>query len=98
VKEKKGVGPKTTHWTRKNRPKSRQNSSHVWRAAIGVIGYPPSWMKMIPANHYADTPQGRVLCKTTRWEIGRREGDLEPIVVTGPAKKAAAKLAELNGA
>jgi hypothetical protein len=55
-------------------------------------------MKMIPANHYADTPEGRIFCKTTRWEIGRDEADSNPIVVTGPAKKAAAKLAELNGA
>jgi hypothetical protein len=47
---------------------------------------------MVPANRYADTPDGRVLLKTTRWEIARSENDKHPIIISGPAKKAAEEL------
>jgi len=91
-KTRRGRGPATTVWTPQNRPKSRQHSSLVWRAAVSVLGFPPSWMRMVPANRYADTPDGRVLLKTTRWEIARSENDKHPIIISGPAKKAAEEL------
>ncbi len=91
-KTRRGRGPATTIWTPQNRPKSRQHSSLVWRAAVSVLGYPPSWMKMTPANRYADTPEGRIFIKTTRWEIARTDEDENPIIISGPAKKAAEQL------
>ena len=93
---RRGRGPATTVWTPKSRPKSRQHSSLVWRAAVRVLGYPPSWMKMTPANRYADTPQGRILLKTTRWEIGRTESDENPIIISGPARDAADLLLDME--
>tara|TARA_R100000152_G_C6663893_1_gene102043 strand:- start:363 stop:530 length:168 start_codon:yes stop_codon:yes gene_type:complete len=53
-------------------------------------------MKMTPANRYADTPQGRILLKTTRWEIGRTESDENPIIVSGPARDAADLLLDME--
>tara|TARA_R100001463_G_scaffold89417_1_gene144192 strand:+ start:2378 stop:2542 length:165 start_codon:yes stop_codon:yes gene_type:complete len=49
-------------------------------------------MKMTPANRYADTPEGRILIKTTRWEIARSDADDNPIIISGPAKMAAEQL------
>jgi len=95
-KPRRGRGPSITVWTPSRRPKSRQHSSLVWRAAVAVLGYPPSWMKMIPANRYAETPQGRIFCTTTRWEIGRTENDENPIIISGPAREAALILHDME--
>jgi len=53
-------------------------------------------MKMIPANRYAETPQGRIFCTTTRWEIGRTENDENPIIISGPAREAALILHDME--
>jgi hypothetical protein len=94
--EKQNSGPRVTLF--KRTPRARSPARQVWFSATEVLGFPPSWMRMIPARRVVETKEGTITTKTTRWEIGTGESVDDPeIVVNGAAKRAAFILVEMKG-
>ena len=79
-------------WTPKEPAKSQTAFIAGMACRCICIGIPSIVDEDDPANRYADTPEGRIFIKTTRWEIARSDEDENPIIISGPAKKAAEQL------
>ena len=87
---RRGRGPATTIWTQRTGQRATAFIAGMACRCI-CIGIPSIVDEDDPANRYADTPEGRIFIKTTRWEIASDE-DENPIIISGPAKKAAEQL------
>lgn len=74
-------GPRRTLFEK--RPKGRRcKAKFVWDGATNLIGVPPEWMLMLPAN---SKHEGEHL-RTTRWIIKPKDKE-ETIVMNGAARK-----------
>ena len=83
-------GPVITKFIK--RPSRTQKAKWVWDGARALLDVPPVWMLMIPCR----TRYKGETTTTTKWIIGRSEGESDAIEFDGPARKVYDRLLEMR--